>query len=285
MGACEGRVALVTGASRGIGRAIARRMAAEGASVVLVASRLGAHGALEGTLEGAAEEIRRAGGKAAVEVANLVDETERGDLVTRAEAHFGPVDVLVNNAAMARWAPPSTSPLKDRRKMLEVNFNAPIDLCQQVLPGMRERGRGWIVNITSDSAKHATVPFPDTPEAAHAIVAYGASKAALDRYTNGLALEVAGDGVYVNALSPVAIVLTQEAAHFVGDIARRRPDMAEPMEVMVEAALELVTGSHVGLVTASRPLLHEVARPVRSLDGARVVGDALMPVDLDAEIV
>lgn len=285
MGQCEGRVALVTGASRGIGRAIARRLAAEGASVVLSASRRGAHGPLEGTLEDAAERIRKEGGRAEIEVANLVDEDERGDLVARAEAHFGPLDILVNNAAMAKWTAPSASPLADRRKMLEVNFNAPVDLCQQVLPGMRERCAGWIVNITSDSARHATVPFPDSSDAALAIVAYGASKAALDRYTNGLGLEVAADGIYVNALAPVAIVLTQETRRFVGDIARRRPDMAEPMEVMVEAALELATRPHVARVTASRPLLHEVARPVRSLDGRTVLGDALMPVDLDAEIV
>ncbi len=285
MGECDGRVALVTGASRGIGRAIAQRLAAEGASVVLSASRLGTHGDLDGTLEDAAEMIQKAGGQAATEVANLVDEAARADLVARAEAHFGPIDVLVNNAAMARWDMPSGSSLADRRKMLEVNYNAPVDLCQQVLPGMRARGRGWILNITSDSARHATVPFPDTPEAAHAIVAYGASKAALDRYTNGLALEVAGDGVYVNALAPVAIVLTQETARFVGHIAERRPDMAEPMEVMVEAAIELVTGSHVSQVTTSRPLLNAVGRAVRSLDGREVVGDALMPVDLGAKIV
>lgn len=285
MGQCEGRVALVTGASRGIGRATARRLAAEGASVIVSASRPGSHGPLAGTLEEAAQQIRSEGGRVAVEVANLVDESERGDLVARAEAHFGPLDILVNNAAMARWAPPSTSPLSDRHKMLEVNFNAPVDLCQQVLPGMRARRRGWIVNVTSDSARHATVPFPDSAEAAHAIVAYGASKAALDRYTNGLGLEVAPDGVYVNALAPVAIVLTQETRRFVGDIARRRPDMAEPMEVVVEAVLELATRPHAGRVTTSRALLHEIARPVRSLDGARVLGDALMPVDLDAEIV
>jgi hypothetical protein len=117
------------------------------------------------------------------------------------------------------------------------------------------------------------------------IVAYGATKAALARYSQGLAAEVAPDGVFVNVLLPVAIVLTQETARFVGHIARRRPDMTEPMEVMVEAAVELVTGRHVGRVTTSRELLHEVARPVRSLDGRTVVGDAFMPADLDAEIV
>ena len=150
MGCCEGRTALVTGSSRGIGRSIARRLAAEGASVVLCASRLGSHGDLQGTLEEAVIEIEKAGGRAAAEVANLAREEERSDLIARAEAHFGPLDILVNNAAMGAWGMPSQVSLADRRKMLEVNLNAPVDLAQQVLPGMRERGRGWILNIRSD---------------------------------------------------------------------------------------------------------------------------------------
>jgi NAD(P)-dependent dehydrogenase (short-subunit alcohol dehydrogenase family) len=284
MGSCEGRVALVTGSSRGIGRAIARRLAAEGASVVLSASRFGSHGDLEGTLEEAVAEIQAAGGRSAPVVADLDSEAERGDLVARAEAAFGPLDILVNNAAMGVWAAPSESKLEDRRRMLEVNFHAPVDLAQQALPGMRERGRGWILNIGSDSARQPAVSYRDTPEAAHVIVAYGASKAALNRYSEGLAHEVAGDGVFVNVLAPVAIVLTQEAARFVGHIAKSNPDMAEPIEVMVEAALELVTERHIGQIACSRALLHSVGRPVRSLDGSRVIGDAFLAADLEALI-
>jgi len=284
MGSCDGRVALVTGASRGIGRAIARRLAAEGASVVVSASRLGAHGGLEGTLEDCVAEIEAAGGRAASVVANLASSEERSDLVARAEKLFGPLDILVNNAAMGVWALPSESTLEDRRKMLEVNLHAPVDLAQQVLPGMRERGSGWILNLGSDSARQPSVPYRDTPQAAHIIVAYGTTKAALNRYTEGLAHEVAGDGVCVNLLSPVSIVLTQEAARFVGHIARNNPDMAEPIEVMVEAALELVTQRHVGRIAYSRPLLHSVGRPVRSLDGRDVIGDATLPADLDAVV-
>jgi len=274
-----GRVALVTGASRGIGRAIAQRLAAEGAAVVLLASRAGAHGALEGTLEESVADICADGGRAASVVADLSKEDERADLIARAEACFGPLDILVNNAAMARFALPSQSTLAHRRKMLEVNLHAPVDLAQQVLPGMRERGRGWILNITSDSATQPEVPYPDAAELTHAITAYGASKAALDRFTQGLAHEVAADGVCVNAMGPVAIVMTQGAGDFIGALARRRPDMVEPIEVTVEAALELVTTHHVGRVVTSRRLLHETARPVLSLDGRTQLGDATLPAD------
>lgn len=284
MGQLEGRIALVTGASRGIGRAIAQRLAAEGAAVVLSASRRGTHANLAGTLDDAVESIGIAGGRAAGEVANLVSDSERSDLVARAESHFGPLDILVNNAAMARWALPSATSLGDRRKMLEVNLHAPIDLAQQALIGMRQRGRGWILNLSSESARQPSVPYRDGADAVHPIVAYGASKAALERYSIGLAHEVAADGVRVNTLAPVAIVLTQEAARFAGRIAARHPDMAEPVEVLVEAALELVSGNHVGRTAISRPFLHELGRPVRSLDGGRVIGDSLMPVDLERPV-
>ncbi len=281
MGSCEGRVALVTGASRGIGRAIARRLSAEGASVVLSASRAGTHGRLSGTLEEAVAELRAGGARAAAVVADLRDETARADLIERASAPFGPIDILVNNAAMSVMKRPSQTTSEERRRMHEVNLNAPIDLAQQAIPSMRARGGGWILNISSATAKQPPLPYRDSKEAALVIAAYGATKAALDRYTEGLAHELAADEIFVNALAPVAIVLTQ-GAESVRDIARKSPDMAEPIEMMAEAALELCTGRHVGEVVFSRDLLHRVGRPVRSLDGRTLLGDAFLRADPDA---
>lgn len=285
MGCCEGKNALVTGASRGIGRAIAKRLAAEGASVAISASRLGSHGNLVGTLEEVVAEIEQAGGRAATVIANLVDDEARSDLVARAEAAIGPLDILVNNAAFGSFSPPSQTTLADRRKMLEVNLNAPVDLAQQVLPGMRERGSGWVLSISSGADRQPAMPYRDSQEAAHLIAAYGASKAALDRYMVGLGHEVASDGVFVNVLSPVSIVLTQHAARFVGALAKNNPDMVEPVEVMVEAAIELCSERHVGQVVFSREILHRVARSVRSLDGERVIGDSFLAADLEAMVI
>ncbi|TFG94139.1 MAG: SDR family NAD(P)-dependent oxidoreductase [Myxococcales bacterium] len=281
MGALEGKVALITGASRGIGRAIARRFSAEGAAVVLNASRIGRHGELAGTLEEAVSEIQAAGGKAAAVVADLADAEARKGLLERAGGAFGPIDVLVNNAAGAKMRLPSESTTEERRFMFDLNVNAPVDLAQQAIPGMKARGCGWILNISSATSTQPTPPYRDSKLAALVIGPYGASKAALDRYTQALAHEVAEHGIFVNAMGPVAIVLTQ-GADYVRDIARMNPDMVEPVEMMAEAALELCTGRHVGRVVFSRHLVHEVGRKVRSLDGRVVLGDAFLAADVEA---
>jgi len=280
MGCCNGRVAFITGASRGIGRAIAQRLAAEGASVVLNASRLGAHGKLPGTLEDAVAEIQAAGGTAHALACDLSDEGARSDLIERAGEPFGPIDILVNNAAAAVMKRPSQTSRAERSWMVELNLNAPIDLAQQAIPGMKRRGGGWILNISSESARQPAVPYRDSKEAAWIITAYGATKAALERYTMGLAHEVAEHDIFVNAMAPVAIVLTP-GAEYVREIARKNPDMAEPVEMMAEAALELCSERHVGRVVLSRELLHGVGRKVMSLDGRRVLGDAFLPADVE----
>lgn len=280
MNILSGRVALVTGASRGIGFAIARRFAAEGAAVVLCASRMGAHGKLHGSLEGAVEEIKAAGGKAAAVVCDLTDADSRSDLISRASEPFGPIDILVNNAAGSTMRLPSEVSTRQRNFMFDLNVNAPIELAQQALPGMRERGAGWILNISSRTCEQPVVPYRDSPVSAHAIAAYGATKAALNRYSTGLAHEVAPQGIRVNTLAPENIVLTA-GADYVRDIAERSPDMAEPVEIMAEAALVLCHGSFVGQKYYSRQLVHGLGLSVRSLDGRSVLGDAFLPVDLN----
>lgn len=281
MSVLKGRVALVTGASRGIGYAIAQRFAVEGAAVVLCASRMGAHGNLQGTLESAVATIKAAGGNAAAVACDLGDANARADLVSRAGEPFGPVDILVNNAAASRMRLPSEVSTAQRNFMFDVNVNAPIELAQQAIPGMRERGSGWILNISSRTCEQPVVPYRDSAMAAHVIAAYGATKAALNRYTTGLAHELADQCIYINTLAPENIVLTS-GADYVRDIARRSPDMAEPVEMMAEAALALCRGRHVGQNCYSRQLVHSLGLTVKSLDGQRELGDAFLPADLNA---
>ena len=281
MNELTGKVALVTGASRGIGRAIATRFAAEGASVICVASRLGAHGDLQGTLEQTVSTINANGGKAAAIACNLSDVDARSQLIAQASEAFGPIDILVNNAAGSRMRLPSESPTDERSWMFDLNVNAPVDLAQQAIPSMRERQSGWILNISSATSNQPSLPYRDSKTAAHICVPYGATKAALDRYTEGLAHEVAEHGIYVNTMAPEAIVLT-EGASYVRDIARKNPDMVEPVEMMAEAALALCTNSHVGQITFSRSIVHALGRKVKSLDGETILGDAFLEADVEA---
>lgn len=279
MAELEGRVALVTGASRGIGRAIARRFAAEGASVILSASRMGEHGGLPGTLQEAVTEIQEEGGRAAAVDCDLADRQARSALLDRASKAFGDIDILVNNAARASFNLPSLQDSPGRDAMYDLNVNVPVELLQQALPGMRGKGRGWCLNISSRSAEQPEPPYPDSKINALVIGSYGATKAALNRYTQALAHELAAENIFVNALAPNHIVLTNVSEE-VRTIARRRPDMVEPIEMIAEAALILCTGKHVGRVVYSRNIVHEAAREVKSLDGRHALGDAFMAAEM-----
>jgi citronellol/citronellal dehydrogenase len=281
MGRCDGKVALVTGASRGIGKAIALRLASEGASVVVNASRIGAHGNLPGTLEATAAEMQGAGAKAAAIACDLTDPDARAGLIERASEFFGPIDILVNNAAAGLMKLPSETTNDDRNFMFELNVNAPVDLAQQCLPNMKTRGGGWILNIGSATSTQPQLPYRDSKQAAWIIGAYGATKACLDRYTVALAHELQEFEIFVNCMMPTSIVLTS-GADYVRDIARKNPDWVEPVEMMAEGALELCSGRHVGRVIASRDIVHYAARKVHSLDGKSVLGDAFMMADVES---
>lgn len=278
MGRCDGSVALVTGASRGIGKAIALRLASEGAAVVVNASRLGAHGELPGTLEEVAEEIRSRGGQSTAIACDLSDAAARADLVARASEPFGAVDVLVNNAAAGVMKLPSQATTEDRSFMFDLNVNAPVDLAQQAIPGMKEKGGGWILNIGSATSTQPELPYRDSKVSAWIIGPYGATKAALDRYTVALAHELQEHEIFVNCMMPTSIVLTS-GADYVRDIARKNPDWVEPVEMMAEGALELCSGRHVGRVLTSREIVHGAGRRVHSLDGKTVLGDAFLLAD------
>jgi NAD(P)-dependent dehydrogenase (short-subunit alcohol dehydrogenase family) len=155
VGSLDGKVALVTGASRGIGEAIARRFAAEGAAVAVTARTVeeGDH-LLPGSIAATVQAITDAGGTAIPVVADLARPEERARLVDTVERELGPVDVLVNNAAVTFFETVETFAERHYQVMFEVQVRAPFDLAQRVLPRMREQGRGWILNISSPAAIH-----------------------------------------------------------------------------------------------------------------------------------
>lgn len=143
----DGRVAIVTGASRGIGAAIARRLAAEGARVAIVARTATPGGSLHGSLAETAAAIEAAGGEALAICANLADPADRARIVPETVERFGRLDILVNNAAWARFVPIWEAQPRQVELALQMNVRAPLELSQQALPHMRAIGEGWIVNI------------------------------------------------------------------------------------------------------------------------------------------
>jgi NAD(P)-dependent dehydrogenase (short-subunit alcohol dehydrogenase family) len=267
-GRFDGRRALVTGASRGIGAAIAERLAAGGADIALVARTLDEHDHLAGSLRETQARIGRYGNKVAVIVADLTREPDRGRVVPDAVAALGgPVDILVNNAAAAIYDTLVAFPLRRRRVLFEANVHAPLDLAQAVIPAMRDASEGWIVNVSSGAARHVEGPPFSVGAQGSTIAVYGASKAALNRVTNGLAVELYGTGIRVNTVEPRVAVLSEGATELVGTTLR--PDQVESMEEMVEAVIALCDCAPevTGHAYVSLDLLAEWALPVRALDG------------------
>jgi NAD(P)-dependent dehydrogenase (short-subunit alcohol dehydrogenase family) len=237
----DGRVAIVTGASRGIGQHIAERLAAEGAAVALVARTVSAGSSrLPGSIDEVVHRIRAAGGRAAAVPADLTAPADLESVVARAEEALGPVDTLVNNAGVNFYGPALDVAPKRFAVMTRIMIDAPFRLCQLAVPGMVERGRGWVLNITSKQARHPMgPPYPDW--AGDGCVPYGMCKSALDRLTTGLAAELHGTGVSVNALGTSGLVLTPGVAV----VSPHTPDNApvEPDAAMADAALVLCTSS------------------------------------------
>ena len=140
----KGLVAIVTGASSGIGEGIATMLAAEGVKVALVARR-------QQELERVADAIRHQGGTALIAPADLRDEQALHTVVEQTRSRLGPVDILVNSAGIVETTPIHELDMRAWDACLEVNLRAPTVLCAAVLPGMRERKRGYIVNIASEA--------------------------------------------------------------------------------------------------------------------------------------
>ena len=204
MGKLTGKVAIITGASRGIGEATARIFAAEGAKVVCAARSLkeGDHKLFKGSLNTTVAEIKAAGGTALAIQTDLSREEECARLVAKTREAFGPVDILVNNAAVSYFLPVKDLTIRQWDISWSVGPRAMFVLCHEVLPDMIKKKSGAIINISSSGAiGPGRGPYKGAPPERGGSL-YGAEKAAMERFTQGLAQEVYSDGISVTCLSP-----------------------------------------------------------------------------------
>ena len=181
----KGRIALVTGASRGLGKAMAVALASEGAGVALVSRG-------EAELNQVAAEIKAAGGVAAVFPADVASEEQVLQTESRVRARLGKVSILINNAGLnVRKSVTDLTP-EDWRRVIETNVSSAFLLCRSFVPHMKGQGYGRILNIASVMG---SISLPNR-------TAYSASKAALLGFTRSLALELAEERITVNTISP-----------------------------------------------------------------------------------
>lgn len=188
----EGKVAIVTGASRGIGKAIALALAREGADVVAAARTEEETGPLPGTIHKTADEIRALGRRALAIKTDVTKEEQVAEMVTRTLEEFGRIDILVNNAGINVPDTVIDIPIKRWDLIIAVNLRGTFLCTKAVLPAMVQRRSGSIINLSSILGSREI----------SGSVAYGVTKAAIERFTYGLAEEVKEYNIAVNALCP-----------------------------------------------------------------------------------
>jgi 3-oxoacyl-[acyl-carrier protein] reductase len=289
-GLLTGKTALVTGSSRGIGRAIAQRLASEGATVVVTARsnapspsiRGGASTALPGTIAETVDLIEQAGGTALGMAADLEDALQRDDLISEVVDRTGRLDILVNNAGFADYSMIEQMGTDTFDRTFDHYLRTPFVLTRAAIPHMRASAEGWIVNIGSVTGLAPVRPYRDYNKTSGDVV-YASAKAALHRFTQGLAAEVLDDNIAVNCVGPSTAIRTPGAAQLIPDTFP-----TEPVEYLAETVLamcHLPAAERTGLVAFSLHFPWSQGVPVHTLDGRDVLPALQPPATANPHII
>ena len=268
-----GRVAVVTGASRGIGRAIAERLAAAGATVVVAARSVTASaGALAGTAQEVVQLIESRGGKALAMGCDVERAESRAALIEKVVEQLGRIDILVNNAGTSVLETVDRMQLDTLHSQAEQYFFAPLDLSLHAIKHMKKQGEGWIVNLGSHSALPIEGPLEAHRQAENGLAFYGALKSGVHRFSIGFAIELLEQNIAVNVVAPVLVIATPGVVAQ-GIVTPEIEAYLEPVEHIAEATLALVSRpprAQTGVVAFSYQYLDSIGRPTMSLDGRQV---------------
>ena len=285
-----GKTALITGSSRGIGRAVAQRLSSEGATVVVTARsfepsssvRAGTTTSVPGTIGETIELIERAGGKAFGIAADLEDPRQRERLVGDVVERTGSLDILVNNAGFADYARIEDMSLDTFNRTVEHYLRTPFVLTKTAMPHMRKRGAGWIVNIGSVTGVAPVRPYRDYNKTSGDVV-YASCKSALHRFTQGVAAELLDDNIAVNCVGPSTAIRTPGAAQLIPETFP-----TEPVEYLAETVLamcHLPAAERTGLVAFSLHYPWSQGLAVHSLDGRTVLPPLEPPATANPNIL
>ncbi|MGE7717709.1 SDR family NAD(P)-dependent oxidoreductase [Priestia megaterium] len=237
-----GKTAIVTGASRGIGKSIALTLAENGASLVI-------HGTNTKLLDELALQIEELGQKCIVKAGDVANPDVAIEVVKAAVDNFGRVDILVNNAGINMRSSTLEMTFDDWKKVLDVNLNGTLYFCKAVLPYMVEQNYGKIINVSSTTAKTAHK---------NAAPSYGASKAAVNYLTMHLALEMAPHNIYVNAVCPGPVetdMSNQWTDEYRKEVTKRIPlnklgtpqDIGESVLFLASSMSDFITGESINI--------------------------------------
>ncbi len=289
-GLLSGKTALVTGSSRGIGRAIAQRLAAEGATVAVTArsyqpsasTRAGTTAELPGTIGETIALIEAAGGSAFGLACDLEDAEQRSRLVDQVVERTGRLDILVNNAGYADYSVIEDMSMDTFERTIEHYVRTPFVLTQAAVPHMRRQGAGWIVNIGSVTGLAPARPYREYNKTSGDVI-YASMKAALHRFTQGVAAELLDADIAVNAVGPSSAVRTPGAASLIPD-----SFPTEPVEYLAETVLAMChrpAAERTGLVAFSLHYPWSQQLAVHSLDGREVLPPLEPPATANPNIL
>jgi citronellol/citronellal dehydrogenase len=226
MSKLQGRVAIITGASRGIGRALALGLARAGCHVVIAAKSVEPRDRLPGSIFTVAAEAQALGAKALPVQVDVREADQIDALVARTLDRFGRIDVLINNAGALHLARLADTPVKRLDLVMGVNVRAALLCCRAVLPSMMERGWGHIINLSP----------PLDPAMVPGRIAYSISKLGVTLLTFGLAEEVRLHNIAVNSLWPVTVIESQASINW----GMGSPDQWRKPDILVDCVLRMV---------------------------------------------